>query len=139
MEEDDILDETTRTPVARREAERLRKAKQRARAKEKLEQELVSPDHEVPETALVRKALIKEIEGYPRLWDRTISPKGAKSHDWRQIYEQLQVTFESNPGMLARCRANRADKLRHIWYRLYEQHNRTWKRNGWKDSGMFYI
>ena len=139
MEEDDILDEATRKAVARREAARLCKARQRARDKEKLEQELVSLDHEVPETALVRKALIKEIEDYPRLWNRTISPKGAKSHDWRQILERLQVTFESNPGLLVRCRANSADKLRHIWYRLYEQHNLTWKKNGWKESGMLYI
>ena len=138
-EEDDILDEKTRIAVARREAQRINKARQRARDKEHLERELAAPDHEVPETALVRKALIKEIEGYPRLWNRTISPKGAKAHDWRQILEQLQNTFESNPGILVRCRAGSADKLRHIWYRLYMQHNLTWKKNGWKDSGMFDI
>ena len=130
-------DDPTKKADARREIERLKKAKQRARDKEWLDRELVAPDHEVPETALVRKALIKEIERHPRLWNRTISPKGAKANDWRQILEQLQVTFESSPGIMVRCRAASTEKLRHIWYRLYNQHNLTWKRNGWKDSGMF--
>ena len=139
MREDDILDETVARAAARREAGRLRQAKRRARHKEKLDRELAAPDHEVPETALLRKALIKEIEAFPRLWDRAKTLKGTKVHAWRQLLEKLQVTFEGNPGILARCRADSADKLRHIWYRLYEQHNRAWRRNGWKDSGILGV
>ena len=153
------LDEAAIKAKARREKDRLRKAKQRAADRERgtakemgnnrrsllpsystfkhsLNMARLPLECASEELVRVRKALIAQVEGCPGLWDRTLlqfTDRAARTHDWRRIMERLQVTFEKDPELKAKC--DSTDKIRHQWHRISGHHNCLWRKNGWKDSG----